>query len=102
MAFAKQERRRFDPSGGSRFKLPKLPPAVVVRFFVLALVGVIAAVWGIVHHYTTHLPPVRVPVPATPSAAPTYDVDAGELPVPEIESAGPQGSDSNTRRERTP
>ncbi len=90
MAFAKQERRRFhlDPrrggaSGGSRFKLPKLPPAIVVRFFVLALVGVIAAVWAIVHHYTTQLPPVLVP--ATPSAAPTYDVDAGELPVPELE-----------------
>jgi hypothetical protein len=83
MAFAKQERRRFDASGGARFKLPKLPPAVVVRFFVLALVGVIGAVWAIVHHYTTRPPPMLVP--ATPSAAPTYDVDAGELPVPEIE-----------------
>jgi hypothetical protein len=100
MAFAKQERRRFDASGGSRFKLPKLPPAVVVRFFVLALVGVIGAVWAIVHHYTTH--PAPMLVPATPSAAPTYDVDAGELPAPEIESAGPQGSDSNTKRERAP
>jgi len=90
MAFAKQERRRFSlvpgrggASGGSRFKMPKLPPAVVMRFFVLALVGVIGAVWAIVHHYTTRLPPMLVP--ATPSAAPTYDVDAGELPVPEIE-----------------
>lgn len=90
MGFAKQERRRFhlDPrrggaSGGARFKLPKLPPAAVVRFFVLALVGVAAAVWGIVHYYTRRLPPMLVP--ATPSAAPTYDVDAGELPVPEIE-----------------
>jgi hypothetical protein len=73
---------------------------MVVRFFLLALVGVVAAVWAIVHHYTTHLPPMLVP--ATPSAAPTYDVDSGELPVPEIESAGPQGSDSNTRPERTP
>ncbi len=72
----------------------------MVRFFVLALVGVAAAIWGIVHHYTTRLPPVLVP--ATPSAAPTYDVDAGELPVPEMESAGPPGSDSNTRRERAP
>jgi hypothetical protein len=100
MAFAKQERRRLDTSGGARFKLPKLPPAVVVRFFVLALVGVISAVWAIVHHYTTRLPPMLVP--AAPSAAPTYDADAGELPVPEIESAGPPGADSNTRRERTP
>lgn len=86
MAFAKQEHRRFDARGGSRFKLPKLPPAVVVRFFVLALVGVVAAVWAIVHHYTTQLPPVLVPA-TTPSAAPTYDADAGELPVPEIERA---------------
>lgn len=91
MAFAKQERRRFhlDPrrggASGGRFKLPKLPPAVVVRFFVLALVGVIGAVWAIVHHYTTRPPPMLVP--ATPSAAPTYDVDAGELPAPEIERA---------------
>ncbi len=85
MAFAKQERRRFDARGGARFKLPKLPPAAVVRFFVLALVGVAAAVWAIVHHYTTRLPPVLVPAP--PSAAPTYDVDAGELPAPEIERA---------------
>lgn len=85
MAFAKQQQRRFDASGGSRFKLPKLPPAAVVRFFVLALVGVIGAVWAIVHHYTTQLPPMRVPV--APSAAPTYDADAGELPAPEIERA---------------
>jgi hypothetical protein len=92
MAFAKQERRRFDARGGTRFRLPKLPPAAVVRFFVLALVGVVAAVWAIVHHCTTSLPPMRVPVVPSlvrgaPSAAPTYDADAGELPAPEIERA---------------
>jgi hypothetical protein len=85
MAFAKQEHRRFDARGGSRSKLPKTPPGAVVRFFFLALVGVVAAVWGIVHHYTTHPPPMRVPV--TPSAAPTYDSDAGEVPAPELEQA---------------
>lgn len=85
MAFAKGQPKRFDASGGARFKLPKLPPATVVRFFLLALVGVAGAVWAIVHHYTAQLPPMRVPVP--PSAAPTYDVDAGEVPAPEIEQS---------------
>ncbi len=42
---------------------------------------VAAAGWALVRHYSLIPPPMRVPV--HPAAAPTYDIEAGELPVPE-------------------
>jgi hypothetical protein len=57
-------------------------PTAIPRIVLLALIGVLGAGWALVHHYTTTLPPLRVP--RAPSAAPTYDPDAGELPVPEF------------------
>jgi len=47
----------------------------------LGLFAIAGAAWALVRHYTHTLPPLRVPV--APVAAPTYDVDAGEVPVPE-------------------
>jgi hypothetical protein len=68
----------------SRFVLPRRPPSGIVRIVALAAAGVLAAAWGLWHHYARELPPMRVPARAVPSAAPTYDADAGEIPVPEI------------------
>jgi hypothetical protein len=45
---------------------------------VLAIAG---AAWALARHYTHTLPPLRVPF--VPAAAPTYDADAGETPVPD-------------------
>jgi hypothetical protein len=52
-----------------------------VRVVLLGAVGVAAAIYALVRHYT-HPP---VPMHVTPSAAPTYDADAGETPVPDIQ-----------------
>jgi hypothetical protein len=49
-----------------------------VLFGLLAIAG---AAWGLIRHYTHTLPPLRVPV--IPAPAPTYDADAGEMPVPD-------------------
>jgi hypothetical protein len=51
---------------------------------VLGLCVVFAAGWGVVRHFTHVPPPMIVPVgPASVPPAPTYDIEAGELPVPE-------------------
>jgi hypothetical protein len=85
VSFAKKDRRRFDPHQVHRFVLPRWPPVQIVRVVLLAALGAIAAGWAIAYHYSVRLPPMLKPVPAAPSA--TYDADAGEMPVPEIETA---------------
>jgi hypothetical protein len=57
----------------------------ILRVVLLAVLGAIAAAWAIAYHYSVQLPPMLRPVPPAPSA--TYDPDAGEMPVPEIETA---------------
>lgn len=85
MSFAKNDRRRFDPARPHRFVLPRWPPVQIVRVVLLAVLGAFAAGWAIAYHYSARLPPMRKPVASAP--APTYDPDAGEVPVPEIETA---------------
>jgi hypothetical protein len=90
-------RRRFEPgraTGAARRGAPAFASrgayrggvASALRVATLALLAIGAAAWGLVRHYT-HVPaPMRVPVsPTVPSGAPTYDPEAGELPVPELE-----------------
>lgn len=81
MSFTRQP-SRFAASR-SRFSLTRRSPAALVRLVVLAALAAIAAGWGLWDHYTHVLPPMRVPA-AHPTAAPTYDPDPGEIPVPEI------------------
>ena len=86
MSFAKKkgESRRFEPGKPQRFVLPRRPPVQAIRVVLLALLGAIAAAWAIAYHYSVRFPPMLKPVP--PPAA-TFDPDAGEIPVPEIETA---------------
>ncbi len=81
MSFARKPSRFEEPQ--SRVPLPRRPPGALVRLVLFAALAVIAAVWALWEHYTRVLPPTRVPV-SHPSAAPTYDADAGEVPVPEV------------------
>jgi hypothetical protein len=81
VSFAKNDRRRFEP-GRARFVLPRFGTSPMVRLVVFALAALLAAVYGLVRHYTVPMPPMLVPVP--PAPAPTYDADAGEMPVPEM------------------
>jgi hypothetical protein len=46
------------------------------------LVAIAGTAGELVWHYTHELPPLRVPRTAAP--APTYDADAGEMPVPDL------------------
>jgi len=64
-----------------------LPPGFFLRAALFGAIAIAGAAWALVRHYTHPLPPLRVPL--TPSPAPTYDADAGELPVPEV--LGPEG-----------
>jgi hypothetical protein len=56
-----------------------------VRVYFLALLAIAGAAWALVRHYTHELPPLHRSV--APSPAPTYDPDAGEMPVPDLEPA---------------
>ncbi|MGD0528586.1 MAG: hypothetical protein ABSE49_25855 [Polyangiaceae bacterium] len=87
MSFVKNNRRRFEP-GRAHFVLPSLAASPMMRLFAFALVAFVAAVYGLVRHYTMKPPPT--PAPAVAPPAPTYDADAGEYPVPEeyLESEG--------------
>jgi hypothetical protein len=82
VSFAKNPRRSFE-STRSRFVLPRFPPATIVRIVLLAVLGIVAAAWALAAHYAGTRAPMRTPAPTR--AAPTYDPDAGELPVPELD-----------------
>jgi hypothetical protein len=85
VSFTRNTDRRFDP-GRTRFVLPRAPSAVL-RIALLALLAIAGAAWALARHYTNALPPMRVPV--QPRAAPTYDPDAGEMPVPDFDLGDP-------------
>jgi len=85
VGFTKHQRgHRFEP-GRASLTLRHLPPAAALRVVGLALLAIAGAGWALARHYTHAMPPMRVPLP--PSAAPTYDPDAGEVPVPDLEPA---------------
>ncbi len=83
MTFAKKPR----PRDGTHPRIRAAPahaPAhapTIVRALLLAAFVIAAAAWALARHYSFKPPPMLVPVP--PTAAPTYDIEAGELPVPE-------------------
>ena len=85
MGFANKDRRRFEPHRAQRFTMPRIPPGSLLRAMLLAALGIVGAGWALVNHYTARHPPMLVPV--QPAPTPTYDADAGEMPVPEIERA---------------
>jgi hypothetical protein len=58
-----------------------VPRVLLVRTFALGLVAIAGAAWALSRHFTSTPPPMLVHVP--PRTAPTYDADAGEIPVPD-------------------
>ncbi len=86
MSFAKNDRPLFEPSKSKRFVLPRLPPVQIVRIVLLALLGIVGAGWALARHYSVRSAPMEVPLTTPPAPAPTYDADAGEIPVPELET----------------
>jgi hypothetical protein len=55
---------------------------LLARTLLVAVLAIVGATWALVRHYTQTLPPLRVPV--APREAPTFDADAGEVPVPDL------------------
>src|ERR1700716_1584076 len=83
VSFAKRP-RPFDSPDAHR-RLTRLPAAMLARTIVFGAVVAMAAGWALLRHHSYTPPPMRVPV--SPTAAPTYDMDAGEIPVPEMVEA---------------
>jgi len=65
-----------------RLRSTRTPISALVRVALLAVLAIVAAAWAFVRHESITPAPMRVPRP--PAPAPTYDPDAGEMPVPEI------------------
>jgi hypothetical protein len=66
----------------------RVSPASLARIILLGALVAMAAGWALVRHYSRQPPPMRVPAQPTPAL--TYDMDAGEMPVPE--TLGPDAS----------
>jgi hypothetical protein len=64
---------RLDPGAA------RVPIGSILRLILFALLAIGGAAWGLVRHLTRVQPPMTVP-----AAAPAYDADAGELPVPDL------------------
>ena len=63
--------------------MARLPLGTILRFLLLAVLAIAGATWALVRHRSFVPRPMEVPV--TPRPAPTFDADAGELPVPPME-----------------
>jgi hypothetical protein len=88
MTFAKKRLGR-SPKAGLRRRGGA--PGLLLRALLFGALAIAGAAWALARHYTHPLPPMRVPRP--PAAAPTYDADAGEIPVPELlEPEGQNGA----------
>ena len=83
MSSTNKEPSRFDSHRPHRVGQVRVSLATILRLLLLAALGAVGAGWGLARHYNAKLPPMHVP--AQPAGAPTYDADAGEVPVPELE-----------------
>lgn len=61
------------------FRASRMNLGSILRLLFFAALAIAGTAWAIVRHRTRVEPPMIVP-----AAAPTYDADAGELPVPEL------------------
>jgi hypothetical protein len=79
MSFTRKPER---PTKKPSFKGAPVLSGLLLRTVLIGLLAIFGAAWALVRHYTQTLPPLRVPV--APREAPTFDADAGELPVPDL------------------
>jgi hypothetical protein len=84
VSFVKKPR----PFDAPRSRLEPVALSALVRTILLGALVVVLAAWALVRNYSRALPPTRIPTP--PTAVPTYDMDAEEIPVPE--TIEPDGS----------
>lgn len=79
MSFIKKPER---PATRPTFRGAPVLSGLLLRTLLVGLLAILGAAWALVRHYTHTLPPLRVPL--APREAPTFDADAGELPVPDM------------------
>jgi hypothetical protein len=77
MSFTKKPERPRNPT----LRVASVSSGLLVRTILVAVLAILGASWALVRHYTQTPPPMRVPV--APREAPTFDADAGEVPVPD-------------------
>jgi hypothetical protein len=76
-----KKRRPFE-TPRSRVPAARLPVSTLVHSIALGALVAVAAAWALARHYSHELPPLLAP--RAPTSAPAYDMDAGEIPVPEL------------------
>jgi len=74
-------RKPVRPGVARRLRPEPVPRGMLVRTFVFGALAIVGAAWALARHYAVKPPPMLVPL--SPRTAPTYDADAGEIPVPE-------------------
>ena len=79
--FARKPAHPAHRAAAGRLRPESVPRGLLVRTFVFGVAAILGAAWALLRHYSLTPPPMIVPVP--PRTAPTYDADAGEIPVPE-------------------
>jgi hypothetical protein len=85
MSFASKSRPFADARSRAR-RGPPVSAAGLGRIVVFGALVAGAAGWAVARHRSRDLPPLRIPVPPSPAAS--YDVDAGEVPVPDMIEMG--------------
>jgi hypothetical protein len=81
VGFSKKSRRFDETRPRPRVSPSPVSASELARTILFGVLVAIAAAWGLARHCTRPIEPLRVP--AAPAAAPTYDADAGEIPVPD-------------------
>jgi hypothetical protein len=79
--FARKPANLARPAATRRLRPEPVPRGLLVRTFVFGVAAILGAAWALLRHYS--LTPAPMIVPVLPRTAPTYDADAGEIPVPE-------------------
>ena len=85
MSFAKNRGRR--RPARLDLRSTRTPVTLLLRALLVGALAIAGAAWALARHCSYVPPPLRVPV--APREAPTYDADAGEVPVPDW--LGPEG-----------
>jgi hypothetical protein len=79
MSFIKKPER---PVKKPSFRGTSALSGLLLRTVLVGVLAIFGAAWALLRHYTQTLPPLREPV--SPREAPTFDADAGEVPVPDL------------------
>lgn len=61
--------------GPPRPERPRIPPALLIRMFVVGSIAVVASVWALWRHYTVPRMPMLVPVPSATASETEIEIE---------------------------